>query len=88
MRNALIIICRFQERENIPYKKHKITDEDWRNREKWDDYTIAVNEMVARTSTDFAPWTLEAGDDKYFARIQVLKTVCERLETVLNKKKE
>jgi polyphosphate:AMP phosphotransferase len=77
---------RFQEREQIPYKKHKITDEDWRNREKWDDYTIAVNEMVARTSTDFAPWTLVAGDDKHFARIQVLKTVCERLETVLNKK--
>jgi len=77
---------RFQEREKIPYKKHKITDEDWRNREKWDDYTIAVNEMVARTSTDFAPWTLVAGDDKRFARVQVLKTVCERLESVLNKK--
>jgi polyphosphate:AMP phosphotransferase len=77
---------RFQERENIPYKKHKITDEDWRNREKWEDYTIALNEMVARTSTDFAPWTLVAGDDKRFARVQVIKTVCERLESVLNKK--
>ena len=74
---------RFQEREQIPYKKHKITDEDWRNREKWDDYTIAVNEMVARTSTHFAPWTMVAGDDKHFARIQVLKTVCERLENAL-----
>jgi len=74
---------RFKEREKIPYKKHKITDEDWRNREKWDDYTVAVNEMVARTSTDFAPWTLVAGDDKRFARIQVLKTVCERLESML-----
>ncbi len=75
---------RFQEREKVPYKKHKITNEDWRNRERWNDYTIAVNEMVTRTSTDFAPWTLVAGDDKHFARVQVLKTVCERLETVLN----
>lgn len=76
---------RFQEREKIPYKQHKITEEDWRNREKWDDYTIAVNEMVTRTSTHFAPWTLVAGDDKRFARVQVLKTVCERLEARLNK---
>jgi polyphosphate:AMP phosphotransferase len=75
---------RFQEREKIPYKQHKITEEDWRNREKWDDYTIALNEMVTRTSTHFAPWTLVAGDDKRFARVQVLKTVCERLEAGLN----
>jgi polyphosphate:AMP phosphotransferase len=74
---------RFKAREQIAYKKHKITKEDWRNRERWDDYTIAVNEMVARTSTDFAPWTLVAGDDKRFARIQVLQTVCERLESVV-----
>ncbi len=74
---------RFQEREQIPYKQHKITEEDWRNREKWEDYTIAVNEMVTRTSTHFAPWALVAGDDKRFARLQILKTVCERLETVL-----
>lgn len=78
-------LCRFQERENVPYKKHKITEEDWRNRDRWDDYTMAVNEMVARTSTDFAPWTLVAGDDKRFARLQVLKTVCDRLEALLNK---
>ncbi len=75
---------RFKEREKIPYKQHKITEEDWRNREKWNDYTIAVNEMVTRTSTNFAPWTLVAGEDKHFARVQVLKTVCERLEAGLN----
>jgi polyphosphate:AMP phosphotransferase len=74
---------RFKEREQIPYKQHKITDEDWRNREKWEDYTKAVNEMVTRTSTHFAPWTLVAGDDKRFARVQVIKTVCERLEAEL-----
>ncbi len=74
---------RFQEREQIPYKQHKITEEDWRNREKWDDYIAAVNEMVARTSTQFAPWTLVAGEDKRFARVQIIKTVCERLKAVL-----
>ncbi len=74
---------RFKEREQVAYKQHKITEEDWRNREKWEDYSIAVNEMVARTSTDFAPWTLVAGNDKRFARIQVLKTVCKRLENII-----
>ena len=74
---------RFEEREKIAYKRHKITDEDWRNREKWDDYKVAVNEMVARTSTSYAPWTLVPGNDKRFARIEVLKTVCEGLEKVL-----
>jgi polyphosphate:AMP phosphotransferase len=75
---------RFEERQKIPYKQHKITEEDWRNREKWDDYTQAINEMVARTSTSYAPWTLVAGEDKRFARIQVLKTVCDKLEQVLD----
>lgn len=76
---------RFKEREEIAYKKHKITEEDWRNRNKWDEYAIAINDMVARTSTNFAPWTLVSGNDKRFARLQVLKTVCERLEAVLGK---
>ena len=65
------------------YKQHKITDEDWRNREKWDAYEAAVNDMVVRTSTRDAPWTLVAGNDKRLARIQVLETVCERLERAL-----
>jgi polyphosphate:AMP phosphotransferase len=75
---------RFQDRENTSYKQYKITDEDWRNREKWPKYKIAVNEMVARTSTEYAPWTLVEGDDKPFARIKVLKTICERLRSALS----
>jgi len=76
-------LARFKEREKTPYKQHKLTDEDWRNREQWQTYCLAVNDMVARTSTHYAPWTLVAGNDKPFARIQVLQTVCERLEAVL-----
>jgi AMP-polyphosphate phosphotransferase len=74
---------RFEERQAIAYKQHKITEEDWRNREKTADYTQAVNEMVARTSTSYAPWTLVAGEDKHFGRLQVLKTVCDNLEKIL-----
>jgi len=76
---------RFKQREATPYKAHKITDEDWRNREKWDDYKLAVNEMVIRTSTEYAPWSLIPGDDKPFARIEVLKTVCNKLREELKK---
>lgn len=64
---------RFQEREKTPWKKHKLTDEDWRNRGKWDEYVQAVNEMVSRTSTAAAPWHLIAGEDKYHARVEVLR---------------
>jgi len=74
---------RFEAREHIPYKQFKITDEDWRNREKWDAYKAAVNEMVMRTSTEFSEWTLVAANDKRNARIEVIKTVCERLEAAL-----
>jgi polyphosphate kinase 2 (PPK2 family) len=75
---------RFQDREQTSYKQYKITDEDWRNREKWPQYKIAVNEMVARTSTEYAPWTLVEGNDKPFARIKVLQTVCDRLRAALS----
>jgi polyphosphate:AMP phosphotransferase len=75
---------RFQEREQTPHKAHKITDEDWRNREKWDEYQAAVNEMVAKTSTGEAPWTLVAGDDKRVARVQVLRTFVEAFEKALD----
>jgi len=74
---------RFQEREQTPYKQYKITAEDWRNREKWDAYKDAVNDMVARTSTSYAPWTLVPANDKKYARIHILSTVCERLEAML-----
>ena len=74
---------RFKEREAVEFKRFKITEEDWRNREKWDAYAEAVCDMVDRTSTDIAPWTLIEANDKRFARIKVLRTVCERLEAAL-----
>lgn len=74
---------RFKAREETPYKKFKITDEDYRNRQKWDAYVMAANEMVERTSTEFAPWTLIEGDDKHFARLKGIKTVVKALEKAL-----
>ncbi|MFU8789135.1 MAG: polyphosphate:AMP phosphotransferase [Methylobacter sp.] len=77
---------RFNEREKIGFKRFKITDEDWRNREKWDDYEQAVCDMVDRTSTEIAPWTLVEANDKRFARIKVLKTLCQQIEAAMEKK--
>ncbi len=74
---------RFKEREKTDYKRFKITDEDWRNREKWDDYHRAVCDMVDRTSTGTAPWTLVEAEDKAYARVKVLRTICERLSAAL-----
>ncbi len=74
---------RFKNRAKIPYKRWKLTEEDWRNREKWDEYEQAVNDMVARTSTFIAPWTLIEGNDKRYARLKVIDTFCERLEGAL-----
>jgi polyphosphate:AMP phosphotransferase len=74
---------RFKERQTVAYKQYKITGEDWRNRAKWEPYKLAVNEMVAQCSTEFAPWTLVAGNDKKFARVQILKTVVRSLEAAL-----
>jgi polyphosphate:AMP phosphotransferase len=75
---------RFKERQRAPYKRWKLTGEDWRNREKWDKYARAVNEMVERTSTRLAPWTLVEANDKYHARIKTLDTICRRLEAALD----
>jgi polyphosphate:AMP phosphotransferase len=77
---------RFRDRKRTEYKRWKITDEDWRNRNRWGDYTRAVNEMVARTSTRVAPWTLVEGNDKNFARVKVLTTLADRLEDRLQKR--
>ena len=77
---------RFKEREDTRFKRFKITDEDWRNREKWDAYEEAVCDMVDRTSTEIAPWTLVPAEDKNFARIMVLSTLCQRLESALGPK--
>ncbi len=71
---------RFKEREQISFKQYKITDEDYRNREKWEAYEHAVNDMVERTSTEYAPWTLIEGNDKRYARVKALKVLNERLE--------
>lgn len=77
-------LIRFQQREKTPHKRWKITEEDWRNREKLDHYQPAVDEMLYRTGTPYAPWTVVESNCKWFARIKVLRTVTERLDTVLS----
>ncbi len=76
---------RFEERRRTPYKKYKITDEDYRNRERWNDYVEAANEMFARTHTDHAPWHLIPANDKRLARVEVLRIVSDQLEQALKK---
>lgn len=71
---------RFEERAVVGFKKFKITEEDWRNRKRWPLYDQAVNEMVERTSTEFAPWTLVEGNCKKFARLKTLETIAAALE--------
>ncbi|MCB1877629.1 MAG: polyphosphate:AMP phosphotransferase [Chromatiales bacterium] len=78
-------LARFQAREQTPHKRWKLTEEDWRNREKWDDYALAVNDMVERTSTARAPWVLVEGNDKPYARVKVLTEVCNAVERALGK---
>ena len=78
-------LARFNDRENNPQKRWKITDEDWRNREKWDQYEDAVNEMIQKTSTDFAPWHILESNNKYYARIKALKIVIKELEKALSR---
>lgn len=79
-------LARFEARAAIPFKRFKITEEDWRNRDKAEAYHHAVCDMVDRTSTGLAPWTLVEANDKNFARVKVLKTLCARLEAVLKSK--
>ena len=74
---------RFRDRENTPEKRWKITDEDWRNREKWDAYEGAVNEMLQRTNTRYAPWIILESVDKRYARIKAMETVIRALEAAL-----
>ncbi|WP_028534756.1 polyphosphate:AMP phosphotransferase [Paludibacterium yongneupense] len=76
-------LARFQAREETGFKRFKITDEDWRNRDKWDAYRLAVSDMVDRTSTSKVPWTLVEANNKYFARIKILTTLCEAIEARL-----
>ncbi|MCS6900077.1 MAG: polyphosphate:AMP phosphotransferase [Myxococcales bacterium] len=76
-------LARFEERQAIDFKRFKITEEDWRNREKWDLYQIAASDMIERTNTKHAPWTLVEANDKRFTRIKILDTLCDRLEKAL-----
>ena len=73
-------LARFNDRQNTPEKQWKITDEDWRNREKWDQYEIAVDDMIRRTSTTNAPWYIIESNDKKYARIRTLKIIVKALE--------
>ena len=75
---------RFEERQQIGYKAWKLTDEDWRNREKWGAYEDAAEEMLVKTSTTLAPWTLVEANDKYWARVKVLSRLVEVLAKELN----
>jgi polyphosphate kinase 2 (PPK2 family) len=68
-------LVRFEERRDTPEKQWKITDEDWRNREKWDDYIAAVNDMLRYTNTSFAPWNIIESNCKLYSRIKTLSTV-------------
>ncbi len=74
---------RFHAREQTPYKRWKLTEEDWRNRNKWGEYEDAVHDMVERTSTRAAPWHLIEGNDKRFARVKILKVLCDSLADAL-----
>lgn len=78
---------RFTARQENPEKQWKITEEDWRNREKWDQYEVAVNEMIARTNKPNAPWVIVEGNNKYYARIKVLETAIAAMEKALAGKK-
>ncbi len=76
-------LSRFEDRQTTPYKQHKLTREDWRNRKKWDAYETAACDMIERTSTDRAPWILIPADDKRWARVEVVRAVTNRLRQEL-----
>ena len=80
---ADVQLARFREREKSPFKNFKITPDDWRNRDKWDAYAAAANEMLARTDTAHAPWHLVSANDKRYARLQVLRHIVDAMEDQL-----
>jgi len=80
-------LARFTERQNTPEKLWKITDEDWRNREKWDVYEEAIDEMIEKTSTKFAPWHVVESVDKKYARIKVMQILADAMEEAVKKRK-
>lgn len=79
---------RFEERNRTPHKRWKLTDEDWRNRGKWEEYSTAVEEMLVKTSTLYAPWVVLEGNDKYFARVKAVEYVVTVLEDALGAGKQ
>ncbi len=78
-------LARFKAREVTPYKRWKLQDEDWRNRERWDEYAVAAHEMIQQTSMAGSPWILVENENKHYGRIKVLNAVCDALETALGK---
>jgi polyphosphate kinase 2 (PPK2 family) len=77
-------LARFEGRANDRLRKWKLTDEDWRNREKWPQYEEAVDDLLVKTSTTLAPWTIVEGNSKFYARIKILRTVVDKLSKELN----
>jgi polyphosphate kinase 2 (PPK2 family) len=75
---------RFKEREDTPHKRWKLVEEDWRNRERWDEYALAAHKMIQRTSVKKSPWILVENESKRYGRIKVLKSVCDALEQALD----
>ena len=73
---------RFKGRELDPFRSYKLTEEDWRNRAKWNQYREAVEEMIEKTSTAWAPWTVVEANDKFYARVKVVRTLTRALEAV------
>ena len=71
---------RFKNREFDPFRSYKLTEEDWRNRARWEQYQDAIEEMFLRTSTPAAPWTVVEAEDKFFARVKVLRTLADAIE--------
>ncbi|MEC4814178.1 MAG: polyphosphate:AMP phosphotransferase [Scytonema sp. PMC 1069.18] len=79
---------RFTERQNDPFKQYKLTDEDWRNREQWSYYEVAVNQAIQRTTTPQHSWTIVAANDKYYARVKVIETIIDAIEAELKRRKK
>jgi AMP-polyphosphate phosphotransferase len=77
---------RFTDRQNNPFKDYKLTEEDWRNREKWNFYEVAINQAIQRTSTPTAPWTVIPANDKYYARVAIIETVTQAIKAELNRR--
>ena len=78
-------LSRFKKREGNPYKHWKMSDEDWRNRKRWDDHNLAAEDMFVKTSTEIAPWNVIPANYKWFARVEVARLVSERLQKLLDK---